>query len=381
MFEIPLAETTLGDEEIDAAVRVLKSKWLTMGEEVAAFETEFARALGCKHAVAVSNGTTALEVSLVAAGIGQGDEVIIPSITFIACFNALRRINARVILADATSEDDLAISPQDVKKKITPQTKCIMPMPYAGFCPDMGVLEEVAAKHQLTMIEDACHAPLAELDGKKIGTFGLAGTWSFFGNKNMTTGEGGMITTDDDDFAAECRLLRSHGITKTTWDRARGHASGYDVARVGTNARMDEIRAAIGRVQLAKLPDSNRRRTNASIRLRERINSKRIDGLQIPFQHPRGKPVHHVFVVLLPTDANRAEVMESMRQDGIQTSIHYLPLHRFTATRGYFQDVELPVTELVEERIMTLPLSPHLTEEQIDRIAASLLKAVDQGRK
>src|SRR5262249_49094189 len=155
--------------------------------------------------------------------------------------------------------------------KLSPRAQLIVPMAHSGFCPAMEEVSALAAKHGAKIVEDACHGPLAELNGRKIGTFGLASTWSFFGNKNMTTGEGGMITTDDAAFAAECRLLRSHGITKTTWDRAQGHAFAYDVARVGTNARMDEIRAAVGRVQLRKLPEANAGRVRCAAKLRAAI--------------------------------------------------------------------------------------------------------------
>lgn len=376
MFEIPLTDTTLGEEEVEAATRVLRSKWLTMGAEVDAFEREFAAAIGCLHAIAVANGTVALEIVYTAADVGPGCDVIMPAITFIASLNAARRLGARAVLADITSEDDLTISVASVREKLSPATRLIVPMPHGGYCPDMTALTALARERNVAIVEDACHAPLAQLERRCIGTFGLAGTWSFFGNKNMTTGEGGMITTDDNHLAAQCRLLRSHGITKTTWDRARGHASQYDVAAVGTNARMDEVRAAIGRVQLRKLPAANEARTRAAAMLREMITDARIDDLVIPGANPRGTPVHHLFCVLLPRSAQRDTVMERMKQHGVQTSIHYPPLHSFSGTREYFAGAggtqNLPVTDRVAPRLMTLPLSPHFTAEQCRRIVSAL---------
>jgi len=376
MYEIPLTETTLDEEEVEAATAVLRGKWLTMGEEVAAFEAEFAAALGAKHAVAVANGTVALEIVYRAIGLKAGDEIILPSITFIACFNAARLLGAVPVLADVQSESDLTLSPTSVLARLTPRTRAVVSMPHAGYAPDMQVLRQICTDRSIALVEDACHAPLARVDGKPIGTFGDASTWSFFGNKNMTTGEGGMITTDRDDVAATCRLLRSHGITRPTWDRVRGHAFAYDVAVCGTNGRMDEIRAAIGRVQLRKLAGANAARTRCASRLRELIDAQHIPGLMIPFGSPRGTPTPHVFLVLLPDGARREAVMAGMKDRGVQTSIHYPPLYSFTATREFFGErdwaTELPVSARIAERILTLPLAPGFSDDVLERVANAL---------
>lgn len=380
MFNIPLSDTTLGEEEVEAATRVLRRKWVTMGEEVAAFEAEFAKTMGCHHAIAVNNGTQALEITYAVSGLGPGDEVILPTITFIACLNAARRLGARVVLADITSEQDLTICPKDIRNKTTSHTRMVVPMAHGGCCPDMKPIMAHAKALNWTVIEDSCHAPLATLDGKNIGTFGKAGTWSFFGNKNMTTGEGGMITTDDDQFAATCRLMRSHGITRTTWDRAQGHASDYDIALAGTNARMDEIRAAIGRVQLTKLPEATARRKQVALWLRGAIEEQQIPELIIPGSTPRGQRVHHVFCVLLPCGTDRPLVMEQLKALGIQSSIHYPALHHFTSTKQYFQSEgqaeELPQTEAIAPRILTLPLGPGMTPQQCEQVAKALKKVL-----
>jgi dTDP-4-amino-4,6-dideoxygalactose transaminase len=383
-FEIPLTETTLGEEEVEAAARVLRSRWLTQGAEVAAFEEEFAAAMGTRHAVAVANGTLALEILFAAADLGPGDEVILPALTFVACLNVTRRCGAIPVLADVESPDSLLLSVDHCRRLITPRTRAIVAMPHAGFAPDMAALEALCAERGLVLIEDACHAPLATVAGRPIGTFGRGAAWSFFGNKNMTTGEGGMITTNDDATASRCRLLRSHGITRSTWDRARGHASDYDVAAAGTNARLDEVRAAIGRVQLGKLAAATAARAAAAARLRAALATRAIPGLEIPYAHHRGTPAHHLFCVLLPPGTDRAAVMAAMRAAGVQTSIHYPLLHQFTSTAPLFDGTKgradgLAVAEAIAPRLLTLPLAPQHTAAHADRIAAALAAALENG--
>ncbi len=388
MYVIPLVETTLGEEEVEAASRVLRSKWVTMGEEVASFEREFAAALDCEHAIATANGTLAIELCYRAAGLSAGDEIILPAITFVACFNAARLCGARVVLADVVSENDWTISPTDVAKKITKRTKLVVPMAHSGFAPNMQRLKEVCDRKRVAIIEDSCHGLLAaapmQVDGveklQKLGTIGLAGTWSFFGNKNMTTGEGGMVTTNDTELANKIRLMRSHGITRSTWDRKEGHAFSYDISEIGTNARMDDLRAAIGRAQFRKMPEANERRARASQVLYERILEQKIEGLQVPFRNHPGVSAHHIFPVLIPEKADRVRVMESLREHGVQSSIHYPAVDRFSRTSEYFDNAGkadgLDVTRRIEGRILTLPLFPGLSEKQCKQIATSLKAAV-----
>lgn len=381
MFQIPLTQTTLGEEEAEAAARVVRTGWLTMGAEVAAFEEEFAAAMGARHAVAVANGTAALEIVYRAAGLEAEDDIIMPALTFVASGNAARLLGAHVVLADVAAPEDLTLCPADAARKITPRTRAVVAMPYGGFCPAMEELEALCQERGLVLIEDACHAPLARLKGRPIGTFGAAATWSFFGNKNMTTGEGGMITTGDPAIADRCRLLRAHGMTRPTWARASGQGFSYDVAEVGTNARLDEIRAAIGRVQLAKLPASTQARSRAAAHLRAELEARQIPGLLIPFARPRGEPVHHIFPVLLPEGTERQRVMEALRDRGIQTSIHYPPMHRFTAAREYFERGPgraegLKVTEGVAGRLLSLPLGPLTTEQENAAVAEALAVAL-----
>ncbi|MCB2154112.1 DegT/DnrJ/EryC1/StrS family aminotransferase [bacterium] len=369
---VPLTDTTLDEAEFDAVAEVLRSGWLTMGREVAAFEREFADAMGMKHGIAVSNGTAALHLAYEAAGLGPEDEFCVPALTFVATMNAGLYLGAKPVLIDCTSEDDLTTSVADLESKITPRTRLIATIPYGGFPPDMEAIEALVRDRNIPLVEDACHAPLALLGDRHIGSFGLASTWSFYGNKNMTTGEGGMVLTDDEATADRIRLLRSHGMSTGTWQRHHGDASRYDVEAMGYNYRLDEVRAAMGRQQLRKLPEYTQRRTHAAAMLRDRLQPLTERGLQIPFATPRGTPVHHLFVVLLPPGTDRWKFRESLKSQGIQTSFHYPALHSFTHTRRMFEGLELPVLDSLIDRLVTLPMGPHLDEEKIDLIGKAV---------
>ena len=380
-IKVPLTTVTLGEEEAQAAARVVRSGWVTMGAEVKAFEEEFAQAVGARHAVAVGNGTAGLHLAYEAAGLGPGDEFIIPALTFVATLNAGLYLGGKPVLADCTGPDDLTLSAQDVAAKITSRTRLIVTMAYGGHCPDMEAIMAVAGRCGIPVVEDACHAPLARLGGRAIGTFGEAGMFSFFGNKNMTTGEGGMVVTNSDAIAARMRLMRTHGMTTTTWDRHRGHAADYDVEATGFNYRLDEIRAAIGREQLRKLPTATAARVRAAEALRERLTALEIRGLGIPFTQGRGESAHHLFVILLPPGVERGDFRQGMLDRGIQTSVHYPPLHTFSHTRGLWgqQPPDLPVLDQIAGRLVTLPMGPALGEEAIDLIAGAVGELLPRG--
>lgn len=254
---MPLADIDLDEEDARAVVEVLRSKWLSMGPVTAEFERRFADYIGVKHAFAVVNCTAALHLAHVALGAGAGDTVICPSLTFVATANAIRYTGATPVFADITSADDLNVCPDDIEAKIDDTTKGICVVHYGGYPCDMDRIMAIARRHHLYVVEDAAHAPGAacwvtlppsaastgERVVKKCGSIGDIGCFSFFSNKNMTTGEGGMLTTDNDAIADRLRLLRSHGMTSLTWDRERGHSFSYDVTDTGYNYRLDEMRA------------------------------------------------------------------------------------------------------------------------------------------
>jgi dTDP-4-amino-4,6-dideoxygalactose transaminase len=232
-WKITLSDIDLGEAEITNVTRVLSSRWLSMGEVTREFERRFAAYLNVKYAFAVSNGTAALHLANMALGIGPGDEVIVPALTFVATSNAILYCGATPIFADITSLDNLNISPEAIAAKITPRTRAICVVHYGGYPVDMDYVTPIAQKHNLFVIEDAAHAPGAEYHGRKAGTLGDVGCFSFFANKNLATGEGGMVVTDSDALAEQLTRLRSHGMTSLSWERHQGHVHSYDVTALG----------------------------------------------------------------------------------------------------------------------------------------------------
>ena len=360
-WKIPLAEVQIGDEEKKAVLDVLDSGWLTMGAVTESFETHFAQFIGIKHAFAVSSCTSALHLACQVLDISPGDEIILPSLTFVATANAIHYTDAQPIFADITSENDLTISPEDIERRITPKTRAIMIMHYAGYPCDMPAIRDIADRHNLVLIEDAAHAVGGTLDGRPLGTWGDIACFSFFSNKNMTTGEGGMIVTDNDHYAEKIRLLRSHGMTTLTWDRHQGHAHSYDVVEIGYNYRIDEIRSAIGLAQLAKLPQWNEQRKH-HVALYHRLLTEKCPQIDVPFLTHRGEPAFHIMPILLPETVTRNEFYSAMKKHGIQTSFHYPPVHTFSVyhNRRPKAGFRLPLTEAVSKREVTLPLFPSM---------------------
>ncbi|GAB4539804.1 MAG: DegT/DnrJ/EryC1/StrS aminotransferase family protein [Anaerolineales bacterium] len=375
-WKIPLADIDFDEKEEEAALRVIRSRWLSMGEETQAFEREFGEFVGAKHALAVSSATAALHLSCAAAGFQPGDEVIVPSLTFVATANAARYMGATPIFADATSPDDLTLSPEAVERSISPNTRGIIVMHYGGYACDMPAILDIARRKNLVVIEDSAHTVGAYLGGKHLGTWGAMGCFSFFSNKNMTTGEGGMVVTDDDALAAKLKALRSHGMTSLSWERHLGRAWTYDVAELGFNYRMDEIRAAIGRTQLQKVKGFNARRAELTALYREYL-SELAPQISMPFANPRGESCYHILPILLPAGADRRAFMEALKADGIQTSIHYPPIHHFQnfVNRPEFLRGALNVTEDICAREVTLPLYPAMKEEDVKAVAEAAAKA------
>jgi dTDP-4-amino-4,6-dideoxygalactose transaminase len=367
-LKIPLSDIDLGEEEIEEVTKVLRSKWLSMGPVTEHFEKEFAAYLGVKHAFAVASGTAALHIACRVLNIGPGDEVIVPSLTFVATANAVLYVGAMPVFGDITSLDNFNVSPEDISKKITDRTKAIIVVHYGGYPCGMDAITEIANKNGLKVIEDAAHAPGAEYKGRKLGIIGDIGCFSFFANKNMATGEGGMIVTNDDSLAERMRTIRSHGMTTLTWDRHRGHAYSYDVVDTGYNYRISEIESALGLVQLKKLEQNNRKRAEITEEYREGL--KAIPWISIPFQNCEGKPSYHIFPILLDEEVSREKFMENLRVKGIQTSIYYPPIHLFSIYRDMFGFKEgmLPKTEFVGKHEVTLPLHPLMKDDDVNLV-------------
>lgn len=372
-WNVPLADINLGEDEINAVNGVLRSRWLSMGPVTAEFEARFAETVGVKHAFAVTNCTAALHLAHMALGATPGDTVICPSLTFVATANAIRYTGATPVFVDITSADDLNISPDDIEANIDDTTKGICIVHYGGYPCDMDRILDIAKAHQLYVVEDVAHAPgaayaLAERHAQdspgwqSCGSIGNIGCFSFFSNKNLTTGEGGMITTHDDALAEKIRVLRSHGMTSLTWDRDRGHTFSYDVVDLGYNYRIDEMRAAIGLVQLNKLEGNNQKRRTAK-QIYDNLLSD-INEIDVPFSQHQGTSSYHILPILLHS-FQRPHFMEFMKSKGIQTSIHYPLIHHFSDYQKDGYTPHLPVSEDIAQRLVTLPLYPAMTREQI----------------
>lgn len=364
---VPFFQLNYDSEEREAVMAALDSEWISMGPRCELLEQRFAAIHGTGHGVALSSCTAALHLALHALGIGPGDEVIIPSLTFVATANSVLMNQATPVFADIKSvETDWTIDPEDVAQRITPRTKCIIAMHYGGHGADMPSLKDLADAHGLSLVEDACHAPMGKLGNRMLGTFGDLACYSFYANKNISAAEGGMVITDDASIANRVRSLRSHGMTTSAYDRIQGEGF-YEVREFGYNYRMDDIRASLALVQLEKLPADIQRR--AKVVKRYRSNLQSVSGITLPFQDYIGRPVHHVFGILT-NHPDRHVLRSTLRKRGISTSMHYPPVHKFACYNQH--TASLPKTEEVGCREISLPVFPGMRMEQVDYVCNCL---------
>jgi dTDP-4-amino-4,6-dideoxygalactose transaminase len=374
-WRITLADVVIGEEERQAVDEVLRSGWLSMGPRTEQFEAALAATLGASDTLAVTNGTAALHLAAAALGLGPGDEVIVPALTFVASAAGIRHTGASVTLGDSLSLDDFALDPAEIDRLAGPRTRAVVILHYGGYPADTDALLAAAERHGLLVIEDAAHAIGASIGGRACGTIGDAGCFSFFPNKNMTTGEGGAVVFRSEQVAERARSLRSHAMTTLTWDRHRGHASSYDVVDLGFNYRIDELRAALGCAQLARLPDLNSARAHATARYRERL--ARSARLSFPDQGGRDVSAHHLAAVVADSERLRDELRTALRGARIQSSVHYPVMNRFSAY------AELPATvpraEQIAARTLTLPLHPKLTDPDVDLVCDVLLATTGEA--
>ena len=370
-----LSDIDLDEREKRAVSEVLDSKWLSMGPKTQKFEERFKQHADVPYALATSNCTTALHLALISHGIGKGDEVIVPSLTFVATSNAILYTGARPVFADISSLKSPLIDPEDIERNITKHTKAILVMHYAGYPCNMKKIQSIAKKHRLYIIEDAAHAVGSYYGDKMCGTIGDAGCFSFFANKNLPTGEGGMLVTRNKKVYDRLSKMRSHGMTSLTWDRAKGHSYSYDVVDLGYNYRTTEISSAIGIVQLGKLRLNNKRRDKIFAEYVKRLSNCR--NLIIPFSGlaEQGRYARHLFPIVLDENINRQDFMARLKEQGIQTSIHYPPVHTFSYYKNIlrtYQARNLPKTEEYGRRVVTLPMHPLLTRNDVEKICASV---------
>ncbi|MBK7445615.1 MAG: DegT/DnrJ/EryC1/StrS family aminotransferase [Ignavibacteria bacterium] len=369
-YKIPLFELNFDEAEENAALETIRSKWISTGPKTTEFENKFSSMLNVKHSVALSNCTVALHLAMKILGIKNGDEVICPSLTFVATANSIRYVNAIPVFADVKSYDDLTLDPEDIERKITAKTKAITVMHYGGFACDMDSIMAIAKKYNLEVIEDACHGPLSEHKGRKLGTIGDIGCFSFFSNKNISTGEGGMLVTNNAEFYKRANLLRSHGMTSLSYERSKGHSTSYDVVDLGFNYRMDDIRSSIGIVQLDKIETDLKNR--AEVRKFYIKELSEISEIIIPFQDYSEFSSNYIFPVILKnsTYEKRDLVRNKLAEAGIQTSVHYPAVHKFSIYKDFY--LEMPVTDYITDNLITLPMYANLKKDDVGYICENL---------
>ena len=379
MWRVQLHKIDYDEREYRAVREVLDSGWLTISEKTLNFEKAFCGFLGNDaKCLAVSSCTAALHMALLALGIKNGDEVITPSLTFIADQNVTSMVGAKNVLADISSMEDWSMDPDDIEARITPKTKAVMIVHYAGFACDMERITSLCKKHGLFLIEDCAHTPGADYSvtagncGQPLGTFGDISAFSFFANKNIAAGEGGMVVTRNAELFDKLRLLRSHGMSAPSFDRYKGRIVSYDVQSPGLNYRIHEISSALALVQLEKLQEANNKRKKIVEHYYSRLD--KVPSISIPYMHfSRGKPNYHIMPILLSETVDRAAVIESMKQAGVQTSIHYPAIQNFSAYKDRINST--PKAEYVCAHELTLPLYPGMTDEEVDIVCDALLGA------
>ena len=378
---IPFARPDITDAEIDAVARAMRSGWVTTGPETKAFEQEFAAYLGGGlHAIAVNSATAGLHLALEAIGIGPGDEVIAPTLTFTATVEVARYLGADAKLVDVDPVT-LNIDPAAIEAAITPRTKAILPVHYGGLACDMTAIFDIARRHGLQVIEDAAHALPTTINGALVGQLAsAAAVFSFYANKTMTTGEGGMVVTRDAALAARMRVMRLHGISRDAFDRfsSRTPAWYYEIVAPGFKYNMTDMAGALGRVQLARLPGFVQRRQQLAARYRAELQGL---PLVLPADAPAGDAhAWHLFVLRLSDAATvtRDEVIQALSDAGIGTSVHYVPLHRqpYWRDRYGLTPEQFAVAERAYQRMFSIPLFTAMSDDEQSRVIAALRACV-----
>ncbi len=365
---IPYGRQNVDDDDIRAVVEVLRSAWLTTGPAVDAFEDGVREYVGAKHAVAVSSGTAALHAMMFAVGIGPGDEVIVPSMTFAATANAVVFQGGTPVFADV-DPNTLLIDPASVEQNLTSRTKAVVAVDYAGQPCDYDVLRRICERHKIRLLADACHSLGAIYNGKRVGTLADASVFSFHPVKTITTGEGGMVVTDCDDLAARARLFRNHGITTDQRQRANLGTWHYEMVELGYNYRLTDIQCALGLSQLTKLDGwISRRQEIASLYRKAFLGKSGIRALGIA---PGASHAYHLFVVRVP---QRDAAFKAMRDKGIGVNVHYVPVHLHPYYRGrYGTEMGMcPMAESAYLSVLSLPMYPGLSDEDVRFVAQSL---------
>lgn len=375
-YRIPLFNLNFDGKEAQAAYDTIQSSWISTGPKCEELEKMFVDMFHVNYAVSTSNCTDALHLCCLVSGIGPGDEVICPSLTFAASANCIRYAGATPVFCDIVGPEHINIDPREIEKKITDKTKAILVVHMAGFPCRMDEIMTIAKKNNLKVIEDACHGPLSEYKGKKLGTIGDCAAFSFFSNKNISTGEGGMFISNNKEMADKARLLRSHGMTTMSYQRAGGHATAYDIVELGYNFRLDDIHAAIAIEQLKKLPGDLEQRIAVRKRYIELLS--KVENVIIPFADNIEFTSNYIMPIVITkgTVADRDAIRNKIHEAGVQTSVHYPAIHRFSIYKEY--GAVLPQTEFVTDHEITLPMYAALTMEQVEYICEALANAINE---
>ncbi|PKP62036.1 UDP-4-amino-4,6-dideoxy-N-acetyl-beta-L-altrosamine transaminase [Candidatus Atribacteria bacterium HGW-Atribacteria-1] len=381
---LPFARPLIGQEDIEEVVDTLNSDWLTTGPKTHLFEEEFAKYIGCKYAVAVNSCTAALHISLAALGIGKGDEVITTPYTFISTVNVILQQGAIPVFVDI-KPDTFNINPDLIREKINDKTKAIMPVHFAGQPCEMEKIMKIAKDNNLLVIEDAAHAISAEYEGRKIGTIGDATSFSFYPTKNMTTGEGGMVTTNDEKLRERLKVWGLHGISKDAWKRYSAEGSWYyEVVCPGYKYNMTDIQASLGLHQLEKLNNFQKKRENIVKAYNEAF--KDMKEITIPFVKNNIKHAWHLYVIKIVSEKlkiNRNQFIEALKAENIGTSVHFIPAH----LQPYYRDTfgfkkgDFPNAEYAFERVISLPLFPKMSDKDVKDVINSVKKIVEYYKK
>jgi len=381
---LPAFRPFIRGEEVNEVVDTLKSGWITTGQKTHYFEEKFKEYVGSKYAIAVNSCTAALHLSLVANNIGNGDEVITTPFTFASTVNVIVHQNAKPILVDI-DEETYNISIAKIEEAITDKTRAIIPVHYAGHPCEMDEIIRIAKEYDLVVIEDAAHALGAVYKGEKIGSLGNATCFSFYATKNLTTGEGGMITTNDDEFAEKAMLLRLHGMSKDAWKRYSSTGSWYyEVLYPGYKYNMTDMQAAIGIWQLEKFEKMQKKRENIAKMYSEALGH--LPEVTIPRVKNYVRHAWHLYPILINTDLlriDRNNFIEALKAENIGVSVHFIPinLHPYYRERYGFKKGDFPNSEYVYEREISLPIYPAMTERDVEDVITAIKKIVDHYRK
>jgi dTDP-4-amino-4,6-dideoxygalactose transaminase len=377
-WKVPLADVVVSDDDLAQITATYRSGWLSMGPRTSAFESAFAAYTNAPYAFAVTNGTAALHLACLAAGFGAGDEVIVPSITFVATANAVAYTGARPVFADIDGPATPWLTPETIERARTARTRGVVYVTYGGHPGASTAVAEYCESANLALVEDAAHAVGTRTATRHAGTLGAAGAFSFFSNKNLAVGEGGMVTCRDEQAANQITLMRSHGMTTLSWDRHHGHATTYDVIAHGYNYRIDEARAALGTSRLARIDSENAARRRIDADYRAALGSDERLTLALAPTTDACTRACHLFTIMLRNDVDRVAFRQQLASRGVQTSIHYPPAHRFSIYED--STYNLPVTDAYAEHTVTLPLFGHMEDWQVELVVSGVVTALTEAR-